>query len=338
MGNTGKRKSKNSVLGLDLGSHTIKAVEMIRNGSVLSIRNCSLVEANPSSYLDSLAAVIKVGAYRADSLAIAICGRGVFLQTVTISVDRADDMQDAIREAVAGLLPYDVNEAVLDYYLDANSHGRNISALAVGARRADILKKVRTAQAVGLNPGRVEVELVSLANAVEMACAGRKEFPPGTPLCLADFGASKTLIAVTDGVNRLFYEFPVGGNTLTEMIAHRLGCGFDEAEACKLSPSGKIDMVKDAVYPGLEDVTAEIRACIGWFRMGGGRETERVYLSGGLVGFPGVEGLIGRMLGKETQVFNPFESFATGNLDTEFLRLHAHRMAVAFGLACHADD
>lgn len=338
VGNRGKRKSRNAVLGLDLGSHTIKAVEMIRNGSVLSIRNCSLVEANAATYVDSIASVVKVGLYRADSLAIALSGRGILLQTVTLSADKADDMHVAVRDAVAEVLPYAIDEAVTDYYLDANSHGRNISALAVAARKTEIVRKIQLVHSAGLEPDRVEVELISLANAVETACAGNKDIPPGTPLCLVDFGASKTLITVTDGVNRLFHEFPFGGNKLTEILAHRMGCSQEKAESLKLAPSEHMDLIKDALYPGLEDMTSEVRACLTRFRQEGRRAVDYIFVSGGVIGFPDFTELMGRMIGKTVRAFNPFESFATGNLDAGFLQAHAHRMSVAFGLSCHAGE
>lgn len=333
-----RRKSKHSVLGLDLGSHTIKAMEMIRNGSLLSIRNCSLVEVNPRDYAASIAAVVGVGGYRPDSVVIGVSGRGVLLQSVSISADRAEDMLEAVKEGIAGALAYAIEDAVVDYSLDVHSHGRNISVLAVAARRSEVLGRVNAARSGGVEADRLEVELVSLANAVETVCAGDRGLAPGTPVCIVDFGASKTLIVVTDGVNRLFHEFPFGGSKLTEMVAHRFGCGVEEAEARKLEPGGEVETVADAVYPGVEDMAGEIRGCLGRFRRRSGREVERVYLSGGLLGFGGVEGMMGRMLGRGVVRFDPFAAFGAGNFDAGFIRAHGHRMGVAFGMSCHAGD
>jgi Tfp pilus assembly PilM family ATPase len=163
--------------------------------------------------------------------------------------------------------------------------------------------------------------------------------PEDKPVALADFGATKTLICVTDGEQNVFREFPVGGIALTEMISQRLGCDIIEAERIKLDPGDQIDVIKDAIYPGIEDITAEIRSCMDTFKsMSMGREADTLLLSGGLVGFSGVSPLIGRLVKVEPRIFDSFGTVDSSELDPEFIGTHGHEFAVAFGLACHARD
>lgn len=322
-----KRKSKDAVIGLDLGASVVKALEMTRVGSRLTITNCALGGvAGADGYGAAIAAVIEAGNFVAGRVAVGMAGRGTVVRRIALPAGA--DAGKAAAEAAAKALAYPVRDAVVDY--DA----REASVVFAAAKRDDVADKRALLDAAGLVPDVVDMELAAMANALETVCP-----TPGTPWCLADFGATKTLIAVSDGNDHLFQEFPVGGDKLTEMVAHRLGMDFDEAEAVKQDPDALLDIVTDAIYPGLEDLAAEIRMCRERFqRSAGGRAVAGTYLSGGLAAFPGLVPLMGRLAGTPTALFDPFEKLKTVDMDAAFLDANRHRFAVAFGLACQARE
>ena len=335
-----KKKKKNTVLGLDLGTQAIKAVEMTRNGDELVITSCSYEEVeDPSLYDDSIRAVIEAGALNTKRVVIGFSGRSTLLQTITLPGDRADDLEGAILDEAEKYVPYDISEAQIDYHVYESENTRQIKALMVAVRQSDIEDKLEILFNAGITPMQIDVELVALANAMETANVGDFFVPQGTPVGLVDFGATKTLITVTDGTNNLFREFPVGGISLTEMIAQRMGCDMEHAENVKRDPGDDIDMVKDAIYPGIEDITAEIRSCVDQFKtMTNGKEANTLLLSGGLVAFSGVTPLIGKMTKMEARIFDSFGAVDASELDADFVGEHAHEFSIAFGLACHARD
>lgn len=335
-----KKKKKNTVLGLDLGTYSIKAVEMTRNGDDLSITSCAYEEVeDPASYDEAILSVLDAGGLNPKRVVIGFSGRSTLLQNISISADREADIDEAILEEAEKYIPYDMDEAQIDYHIDEGGGDRQIRAILAAVRQSDIEDKLEILFAAGITPMQIDVELIALANAVETANADGFFLPEGKAAGIVDFGASKTLITVTDGSHHVFREFPFGGNKLTEMIAHRLGCSTDDAEIAKLDPGDNIDVVKDAIYPGLEDITAEIRSCLDQFKgVSGGIEPELLLLSGGLIAFPGVTPLIGRLTRMETRIFDSFGAVDASELDEEFIGSHAHEFSVAFGLACHARD
>ncbi len=335
-----KKKKKNSVLGLDLGTHSIKAVEMARDGDDLSITSCAYEEVtDAAAYDEAIVSVLEAGGVSQKVIVIGFSGRSTMLQNIAVPADREGDIDEAILEEAEKYIPYDIDEAQIDYHIDAGGHDRQIRAILAAVRQSDIEDKLEILFAAGITPARIDVELIALANAVETANAGGFFYPEGKAAGIVDFGASKTLISVTDGTSHVFREFPFGGNKLTEMISHRLGCSTEDAEKAKLEPGDNIDIVKDAIYPGLEDITAEIRSCLDQFKgISGGVEAELLLLSGGLVAFPGVTPLVGRLTRMETRIFDSFGAVDASELDEEFVGSHAHEFSVAFGLACHARE
>ncbi len=335
-----KRKKKNAVLGLDLGTQAIKAVELSRNGDDLAVTGCAYEPVEePSRYGESIQAVIEAGCFGVKRVVVGFSGRSTLLQTITLPADRAGDLDLAVLEEAEKYIPYDISEAQIDYHVFDEGDGRQLKALLVAVRQQDIEDKMELLFSAGITPIRVDVELVALANALETANAGNFFLPEGRPAGLVDFGASKTHITITDGTNHLFREFPMGGNNLTEMIAMRLECDIAQAEKGKLEPGDRMDVIKDAIYPGIEDMTSEIRSALDAYKgVSGGREVQTVLLSGGLVAFPGVTPLIGRLIRAETRIFDSFGSVDSSELDPEFVGTHAHEFPIAFGLACHARD
>lgn len=335
-----KKKKKNIVLGLDLGTQAIKAVEMTRNGEDLSITSCSYEEVeDPSLYDESIRAVIEAGALNTKRVVVGFSGRSTLLQAITLPGDCADDLEMAVLEEAEKYVPYDIAEAQIDYHVFESENTRQIKALMAAVRQSDIEDRLEILFNANITPRHIDVELIALVNAFETANEGGFFVPEGTPVGLVDFGASKTMIAVTDGSSHVFREFPVGGIALTEMIATRMGCDMEEAEAIKCEPGENIETVKDAIYPGIEDITAEIRSCVDQFKgQSNGKEAGTLMLSGGLVAFPGVTPLIGNLTRLETKIFDSFGSVDASELDEEFIGSHAHEFAIAFGLASHARE
>jgi type IV pilus assembly protein PilM len=337
-----KKKKKNTVLGLDLGTSSVKAVEMSRNGEELSVTSCAYEEVEDAAvYDEAIMSVLDAGGFTPKHVVIGFSSRSTLLQNIAVPADREADIDTAILEEAEKYIPYDIDEAQIDYHIhiDPERHDRQIRAILAAVRQSDIEDRLEILFAAGITPARIDVELIALINALETANTGGFFLPEGKAAGIVDFGASKTLITVTDGANHVFREFPFGGIKLTEMIAHRVGCSTDDAEAAKLSPGENIDIIKDAVYPGLEDITAEIRSCLDQFKgVSGGVEAELLLLSGGLVAFPGVTPLIGRLTRMETRIFDSFGAVDASELDEEFIGSHAHEFSVAFGLACHARE
>ncbi len=310
---------------------------MTRSGDALQVTSCSYEEVEgPGAHAASIAAVLEAGSHDVSRVAVGFSNRRTFLRTVLLAGDAVEDVGEAVLAEVAKYIPYDIADARVGYQILPGQHDRFLRVLASAARRDDIAARLALFRDAGIQPARMDMELAALANAFETLNAGGGVAPAGRGVCMVDFGATKTLIAITDGARCVFREFPFGGDKLTEMLAHRLGCDFTVAETLKRHPGGQIEMVKDAIYPGIEDIAAEVRSCQEAFvEISDGVRPDLLLVSGGLVAFPGVPSLFGRLTRCAASPFR-IGGADTSDLDTAFLEDHGHEFAVAFGLACHA--
>ncbi|MDR0362690.1 MAG: pilus assembly protein PilM [Planctomycetota bacterium] len=336
-----KRKKKSTTLGLDLGTYAVKAVEVARSGEELTVTGYSYEPVTDvTQYDEVIKNVIAAGGFKLGKVKVVVgfSGRSTLVQTVTMNQDRLADLDVAMIEEAEKYIPYDISEAQIDYHVFDQGGSPQVKVLLVAVRQQDIEDKLEILFRAGVTPSVIDVELVALANAYETANVGAFFQGEGGSVALVDFGSTKTLITVTDGERNVFREFPLGGTALTEMVAQRIGGNMTEAETVKCAPGDQMDVVKDAVYPGIEDIAGEVRSCVDSFKITGGRAPDLVLLSGGLVAFPGVTPLFGRLTRMDARIFDSFGSVPAGDMEDEFLRKHAHEFPVAFGLACHARD
>jgi len=153
---------------------------------------------------------------------------------------------------------------------------------------------------------------------------------------LVDIGASKTNINILRGnVSRFSREFYNAGNELTEVVAKRFGEDPSDIERMKEDPGGALKTMQDAMESVLEDISSEIRLSFDYYENQFDQEVKEVYLSGGSVLFPGVDKMIGGILGLETRLGDPLEALDINSpkFNAGYLDGMNSDMAVAVGLA-----
>lgn len=323
-----------SFLGLDLGSYAVKAVEVKRRRGALFVSGYAYEPVmNLNNYADAIRAAVKSGGLKGECVSIAVSGKGTLVDAfdlasgVNIEEEIAKRISKVIAEAGDDLL-YDCDVR------EGDSGSAQKKAILVAAHKSELEPRLAVLDKAGLRPAVVDSELIAMMNAYEAANAGGLFAPVGQAVGLVDFGATKTLMAFTDGERSLFREYPVGGNSLTELLACRLSVGLDEAESLKCRLGDDMDTIKDVVHSGLEEVAAEIRRAAEKFVKKGGTRPDLMVLSGGLAGFPGVVPVLSRLLRAEVKVFNTFGAVEADMYDAKFLHQYAHEFPLAFGLAC----
>lgn len=291
---------------------------------------------DPNRYGDAIRAALKSGRLRPGRVAVGMSGGATLVQVMDLPSDNGDGLDDAVLGAIGGTAATDPGDLLFDYHVLDSTPPRTSRAVVVAARRSELEPRLEAVKSAGLAVDIVDAELVALSNAYEIANAGGFFQKENEPAALVDFGATKTLMLAFDGARRLFREFPVGGNSLTEMLADRLGSNLDAAEEKKCKPGYDLEIVRDAIYPGLEELAAGIRAMLDAFAASGGTQPETLFVSGGLAGFPGIAETLGRLTRTRPRIFGGFGAVEADLFDAEFLHAYAHEFPLAFGLACHA--
>lgn len=337
-----------SIVGLDLGTQVVKAVEISLEGPEPVITGFSRAEIAPGGdRSDAILRVFQHGRFRSRNVVTSVSGQSVVVRYITMPSMSDSELAQAIRFESDKYLPFDADEVQIDCQRlkrrppstgDSSTADDQIGVVLAACRTDAVEEQVREIMRHGLNPVAVDVDVFALANAWELCGLSEANLSETEEhaIALVDVGASCTSINVLCGGETCFSrEIGIGGADMTQATARRLGVENTEAEEIKLNSEGREAEVSRAITPVLEDLVSEISLSLDYVENREGLRVEEVLLSGGGVMAPGAVSFIEQATGRTTRTWNPLEGLrvASDRVDVEELEACAPSLAVAIGLA-----
>jgi type IV pilus assembly protein PilM len=322
-----------SLLGLDIGSSSVKAVELTKHGDRLALTGCGRAAIGSSDKVeDAILQALEAANARSTRAVTAVSGRSVIVRYVPMMQMPDEEMKQAIEYEADKYIPFDVSEVVLDCTrLPEQAQGEQMKVLLVAVKRTLIEEHIAILNNVNLTPMIIDVDVFALGNAFELRC-NRMGVDDTTVRALVDIGSSKTCINIMRGMTSYFTrEIYIAGNDLTDAVARRFGESPEDVEHMKKDPGGAQEAMQDAMLSVLEDIGAEIRLSFDYYENQFDADVKEVYLSGGSVKFPGMDTVLGQIFNIDTFLWDPTEGLdiqTTGTLEGSNADL-----AVAVGLA-----
>ncbi|MCC7011979.1 MAG: type IV pilus assembly protein PilM [Planctomycetes bacterium] len=352
-----------SVVGLDLGSQVVKAVEITLEGPEPVVTGFARIEIPPGGdKAQALAELFKRGRFRAKQVVTSVAGQSVVVRYVQMPKMSESELRQAIKVEADRYVPFELDECVMDCQ-PLRRHGTksgegdakqakddNMTVLLVACRQQMIDEQIKLVQAHNLQPLAIDVDAFALANAWELcglpdedavdepaaSADGSAKPKEEKAIALVDIGASRTSINVLAGGETCFSrEIGIGGHDMTQAVARKLGLEVFEAEAIKRAGDDKEADVARSIQPVLEDLTNEISLSLDYVENHEGLRVEEVLLSGGGALAPGVIAYVEQATGRTARTWNPLEGLrvADDRVDVEELESWAPSLVVALGLA-----
>lgn len=329
-----------SLLGLDVGSSCVKAVELTRVGQSLVITGMGKAEVEgPEAVGDAIQRAVREGGIKTKRVCSAVSGRSVIHRQVPMMTIPDSELKQAMEYEADKYIPFDVNEVILDAQRmkegndEAAPAGGQMKVLLVAAKRNLIEEHIHLLQSIGLVPAIIDVDFLALGNAFELRnqALGIND---SEVRALVDIGASKTDINIMRGNASYFQrEIFMGGNDLTEAVAKRFGEDPKDVERMKKDPGGALESMQDAMLPVLEDIGSEIRLSFDYHENQHDQEVKEVYISGGSVLFPGIDTMLGQIFNLPVKVWDPTEGLEISSFNPAGMGGSNSDMAIALGLA-----
>jgi type IV pilus assembly protein PilM len=332
---------KKSLLGLDVGSSSVKAVELTRVGQGVVITGMGKAEIEgPEAIGDAINKAIKEGGIKTKRVCSSVSGRSVIHRQVPMMAIPDAELKQAMEYEADKYIPFDVTEVQLDAQRLREGEGDQAGApagqmkvLLVAAKKSLIEEHIHLLQSVGLAPTIVDVDFLALGNAFELrnVMLGINDTEVRA---LVDIGASKTDINIMRGNASFFQrEIFMAGNDLTEAVAKRFGEDPKDVEKMKKDPGGALESMQDAMLPVLEDIGSEIRLSFDYHENQYDQEVKEVYISGGSVLFPGIDTMLTQIFNLPIKVWDPTEGLEITSFNPGGMGGANSDMAIALGLA-----
>jgi type IV pilus assembly protein PilM len=345
-----------SIVGLDIGSSTVKAVEIVMKGDDFELTHVGIAKVAPeaivqgaflnsSAIVDAIREAIDTAMIKTKNVAAAVCGHSVIVKKVSLPTMTHEELDEQIRWEAEQYIPFDVNEVNLDFQiLDASSQEGQMDVLLVAAKKDLIDDYVQVISEAGLTPAVIDVAAFAVENAFEV----NYELNLDEVVALINIGAQVVNINVlVQGTPCFTRDITTAGNHYTEEIQKTLSISFEEAERIKLGGRGAEDSqevvpqeVEKAMQSVNETVIGEISRSLDFFSAtSGDSRIGRVLLSGGSVNVAGFLSAFRERTGLDCEVLNPLNRMTpTNKFDQEFLDEVAPALGVSVGLAVRRSE
>jgi type IV pilus assembly protein PilM len=335
-----------TIVGLDIGSSSIKAVELRKVKGSIEVAHVGFEPLASDIVVDSMIvdsgsvsnAISKLfteSEMKTRAVATSVSGHSVIVKRISVPTMSDSELADHIQTEAVQHIPFDIADVNIDYQmLSEDTSGPQMEVLLVAVKKDKILNYTNVLSLAGKAPAVVDIDAFALQNCYEY----NYDPAPGSTVALLNLGASVMNIDIVKGTTPLFTrDVSVGGNQYTDSLQKELDLTFDDAESLKLG--NKVGTVsEEAKVPILQQVTEiivlEIQKTFDFFRATApGEHIEKIFLAGGSSKVPGLMEALRQEFSLPVEILNPFQRVTASETTAALVQQNPGQLAVAVGLA-----
>ena len=344
---------KDNLVGLDIGSRSIKAAEIVETKQGNMLKNLGSIDIahgvieegtinDPESVAESIQQLWKSSGIKESNVAVSIGGYSVIVKKIIVQTMAEQQLQETIHFEAEQYIPFDISDVNLDFQIlgESESNPNQMDVFLVAAKKEMVDDYINLVNLAGLNACTIDVEAFALQNTFEANYDTQKE-----NIALIDIGASKTSLNILKNAASVFMrDVSLGCGQINQKIMSLIECSFEEAEQLKygnkpnrLSP----DDFKGIVSSVVADWCTEIRRALDFFYSTYPQDQiKRIVLSGGGANISEFRDLLATEASANVEMINPFQNFHIENkrLDDAFIKQVAPQAAICMGLAMRKVD
>lgn len=358
------KKDPASFLGIDIGTTSIKVVQLGREDKNIKLENYAFLEdkdylevlgnANGSSNLkisdaqviDDLIEIKKEAGIICNNAIMSVPISSAFSSIISLPNMPKDEISRAVSFEARQYIPIPINEVVFDWSIisedDKNNKEENNNRKSLDARKKikillvaipkEITEKYTTiASALKLNLIALETESFSLARSL---IANKEGI-----FTIVDIGNKMTNVTVIENgfVLASHSAFGTGGREITKAISHGFDIDFKRAEKLKrdagLSFSESQKKVSEVIFPTVNIIISEVKKMNETYFGKNKKKIEKVIVTGGSANLFGLIKCFSDELNIPVEIGNPWKNITYNKVLVEKLKGMSSDFSVAAGLA-----
>ncbi len=343
-----------SKLGIDIGTASIKIVELENKNNRFALKNYGLFEmkgnktaSNTQTTQSDEQSILKLP----DSEIIwgikevlsksKISGRDViasipafstFATVIQMPYLSEDELAKAIPFEARKYVPIPLEEVVLDWsIIGVTGEGARptVEVFLAAVPKAETSRYQSIMAGAGLNLKALELENSALIRALL-----GNDLAPTAIINIG--GRSTSIVIVSKGYERLSHNYEVGGFEITKSISRSLNISIEKADELKkrlgLKPTDE-NIINEAMSALVDMMAFETKKTIDSFENSRNEKVARVLLVGGMVNMPNFLNYFKQKLGRDIFAGNAFARIVYPQGLTPSIGELASTFAVAAGLA-----
>jgi type IV pilus assembly protein PilM len=341
-----------SLVGLDIGSYSVKAVELkskkkgteelyeVKKIGYELLPHDAIVEGtiiDSAAVVETIRMIFDENKITNRNVVISVSGNSVIIKKISLPSMDTEELAESIIWEAKHNIPYPYEETNVDYAILKSSdytEDKNLDILLVAAKKDKIANYSNVVNQARKNLEAIEVDVFALQNALDV---NYPELSKEKTIAIINLGANITnVIIIEKNVPQLFRDLSLGGSFFTENISKDLGISFDDAE--KLLKGLPVKNVEPERYEAIlnmniQNILEEVEKTFSFFEAGekAERKIEAIFLSGGLSKLKDLAAKFEQKFNMRTELFNPFRRIYYD--EKKFDSIYFDEMAALFGVA-----
>ena len=202
------KRGKKSMVGVDIGSSSVKAVELQGRGKDLQLLSLGFEALESDSVVDgqiielnavsnAISSIFNEHKIKTTQVAAGVNGHSVIVKNIVLPQMSDGELQESFAWHAEEHIPFDISDVNLDYHVMDRS-GDAIHVLMAACKRDKVANLKQTIQLAGKQPTVIDVDAFALQNCYEL----NYDPQPGQVVALLNIGASTTNINILTSFGR----------------------------------------------------------------------------------------------------------------------------------------
>jgi len=348
-------KKKDTLLGIDISSSSVKLLELSKNGEKYRVESYA-VEPLPSDCVveknindaELVGEVISKVVSRSKTgnrlASAAVAGSAVITKTIQMAAGMSEtELENQISVEADQYIPYPLDEVAIDFEVlgEAESGHDQIDVLLAACRKENVELREDALEIGGLTSKVIDIEAYAIERAFSLIESQIGVEGEDLTVAVVDVGSTMTTLSVLANSKTIYTrEQLFGGRQLTEEIQRRYGLSIEEAGLAKKQGGLPDDYEREVLGPFKDAVVQQVaRSLQFFFSSSQYNEVDYVVLAGGVASVNSIVDLVHEKTGIKTIVANPFiDMTLSSRVNASALSNDAPSLMIACGLAMRSFD
>lgn len=356
-------KTKGNI-GIDVGTSSIKIVELEKRGGRFELINYGIFELKglnevaPSDeseewqsilkmpdkeISDGIKEIIKQAGIRTMDVVASIPSFSTFATVIEMPYISNEDLTRALPFEAKKYIPIPLDEVILDWSIvgvndgaqrEAGNQPTTVEVFLAAVPKDETMRYQNIMKNAGL-----KIQALELENSALIRSLLGNDLSPSVVVNIG--GRSTSIIIANKGYERVSHNYEIGGFEITKAISRSLNVSLDKAEELKrkfgLKKSSE-NIINESMVSLIDMMVFETEKTIANYEESKKEKISNIILIGGLANMPGFGDYFKEKLGRNVIVGNPFSKIIYPKELEPLTKELSSTLSVALGLSMRSLD
>lgn len=339
-----EKKESTPSVGLDIGTYSCKAVEVIPSDkNSFTLLNWAIEPVKNNNPADAVKKVLERMNAQGKSISTSVGGQGTLIRYIEMPKMPLKEAKQSFAIEADKYFPFPKDQIYTDCFIvDQNNNDSKMSLLAAATKKEIIDHRMQFLSGVGLEANFIGLNSLTIANIFNVLKQKQHgdvsgEAAKSNALAILDIGEmTSSLIILKDDLPKFTRDIFIGGKDFNKRISNVLSVSLEEADRIKHAPNDKLESILSACDSILINLASEVRLSFDYFVTEYNTPITRLFLIGGSSLLEGVPEFLAKNLEIAVERWNPVASFQVlPSLQSPELNKNVGCLGVALGLALY---